>query len=277
MKVVYWWSLSIDESCFFDESCLLMRVVYWWKLSFDERCLLMKVVQWWKLPIDESYNSQRSDILWRFACGDVIYYYVPVVLYRRCHKVSARQQICSSAASIFGQFKHLHGYVAEDGWTWVFIWESICSCGLHITWGFGSSLKIYVAGIFHLKSTKYWQNLFHFMKKCHLYGSISDICISDTKWSTCSSSSSVIPIPEIWKMTNKICNCWAQSRARLCRATSSGRSAASTFHELKDSKCFLLFTSLFQCFKFHVSSKEKDIWLAGHWKRRVLVSITLDS
>ena len=82
MKVVYWWVLSIDESCilmkvvywwklFFDESCLLMRVVYWWKLSFDERCLLMKVVQWWKLPIDESYNSQRSDILWRFACGDV--------------------------------------------------------------------------------------------------------------------------------------------------------------------------------------------------------------
>ena len=219
MKVVNWWSLSIDESCFF-----------LWKLSFDERCLLMKVVQWWKLPINESYNSQRSDILWRFACGDVIYYYVPVVLYRRCHKVSARQQICSSAASIFGQFKHLHGYVAEDGWTWVFIWESICSCGLHITWGFGSSLKIYVAGIFHLKSTKYWQNLFHFMKKCHLYGSISDICISDTKWSTCSSSSSVIPIPEIWKMTNKICNCWAQSRGRLCRATSSvqtGRSAGS--------------------------------------------------
>ena len=112
MKVVYWWVFSIDESCilmkfvywwklFFYDSCLLMRVVYWWKLSFDERCLLMKVVQWWKLPIDESYNSQRSDILWRFACGDVIYYYVPVVLYRRCHKVSARQQICSSAASIF--------------------------------------------------------------------------------------------------------------------------------------------------------------------------------
>ena len=83
MKVVFWWKLSIDESyllmnvvywwkLFFDESCLLMKVAYWWKLSFDECCLLMKVVQCWKLPIDESYNSQRSDILRRFACGDVL-------------------------------------------------------------------------------------------------------------------------------------------------------------------------------------------------------------
>ena len=54
MKVVYWWKLSIDESCLLmkvvdesfhvDESCLLMKVVYWWKLSTDESCLLMKVV-----------------------------------------------------------------------------------------------------------------------------------------------------------------------------------------------------------------------------------------
>ena len=26
---------------------------------------------WWLLSSDESYISQRSDVLWRFACGDV--------------------------------------------------------------------------------------------------------------------------------------------------------------------------------------------------------------
>ena len=69
MKVVY----QSKRKLSFGEICLLMKAVQWWKLSFDESCLLMKVVQWWKLPIDESYNSQRSDILWRFACGDVFY------------------------------------------------------------------------------------------------------------------------------------------------------------------------------------------------------------
>ena len=54
------------------ESCLLMKVVFLWKLSFDGSCLLMKIVYWWKLSIDESFNSQRSDSLWRFACGDVL-------------------------------------------------------------------------------------------------------------------------------------------------------------------------------------------------------------
>ena len=42
----------------------------------------MKVIQWWKLPSDESYlvmkvkivkEVKRSDGLWRFACGDVLY------------------------------------------------------------------------------------------------------------------------------------------------------------------------------------------------------------
>ena len=47
MKVVYWWKLSIDESC------LLMKVVYWWKLSVDERCLSMKVFNWWNLSIGD--------------------------------------------------------------------------------------------------------------------------------------------------------------------------------------------------------------------------------
>ena len=39
-----------------DPSCLLMKAVYWWKFSVAESC-----------P-----NSQRSDSLWRFACGDVL-------------------------------------------------------------------------------------------------------------------------------------------------------------------------------------------------------------
>ena len=70
IKDVYWWVLSIDESC------LLMKVVFWWKLPIDENCLLMKVVYWWKLSSDGScllmkVDSQRSDILWRLACGDV--------------------------------------------------------------------------------------------------------------------------------------------------------------------------------------------------------------
>ena len=26
---------------------------------------------WWLLSREESYISQRSDVLWRFACGDV--------------------------------------------------------------------------------------------------------------------------------------------------------------------------------------------------------------
>ena len=26
---------------------------------------------WWLLSSDESYVSQRGDVLWRFACGDV--------------------------------------------------------------------------------------------------------------------------------------------------------------------------------------------------------------
>ena len=100
MKVVLWWNLSFDESCpvmevvfwwkivkevikdvywwvlSLDESCLLMKVVFWWKLPIDENCLLMKVVYWWKLSSDGScllmkVDSQRSDILWRLACGDV--------------------------------------------------------------------------------------------------------------------------------------------------------------------------------------------------------------
>ena len=113
MKVVYWWVLSIDESCilmkvvywwklFFDESCLLMKVVYWWKLSFDERCLLMKVVQWWKLPIDESYNSQRSDILWRFACGDVPIKMMPNMI--KYLKITWCLLVCSVAARNVWEF-----------------------------------------------------------------------------------------------------------------------------------------------------------------------------
>ena len=30
---------------------------------------------WWLLSSDESYISQRSDVLWRFACGDVCEYW----------------------------------------------------------------------------------------------------------------------------------------------------------------------------------------------------------
>ena len=30
-------------------------------------------LRWWLLSSDESYISQRSDVLWRFACGDVLY------------------------------------------------------------------------------------------------------------------------------------------------------------------------------------------------------------
>ena len=67
MKVVYCWKLFIDESC------LLKKVVYWWKLSMVESCLLRKVVYWWKFSIDESWTSLRSDSLWRFACGDVLF------------------------------------------------------------------------------------------------------------------------------------------------------------------------------------------------------------
>ena len=32
----------------------------------------MKIILWRKLSSDESYNIQRSDDLWRFACGDVL-------------------------------------------------------------------------------------------------------------------------------------------------------------------------------------------------------------
>ena len=42
MKIVYWWKLSIDESC------LLMKVVCWWKVSIDESFQLMKFVYWWQ-------------------------------------------------------------------------------------------------------------------------------------------------------------------------------------------------------------------------------------
>ena len=37
----------------------------------DVGYLVMKFIQLWKLSSDESYNSQISDDLWRFACGNV--------------------------------------------------------------------------------------------------------------------------------------------------------------------------------------------------------------
>ena len=66
---------------FWDESYLVMNVIYWWKLSSDESYLVMKFILWWKLSSDESYavmkvksvkEVKRSDVLWRFACGDVL-------------------------------------------------------------------------------------------------------------------------------------------------------------------------------------------------------------
>ena len=39
---------------------------------------------WWLLSSDESYISQRSDVLWRFACGDVfvsLHFQVKLELY----------------------------------------------------------------------------------------------------------------------------------------------------------------------------------------------------
>ena len=50
------------------------------KLSSDKSYLVMKVILWWKFSSDESYlvmkfkivkEVKRSDVLWRFACGDV--------------------------------------------------------------------------------------------------------------------------------------------------------------------------------------------------------------
>ena len=40
----------------------------------DDGYHVMKVIQSWKLSSDESYNSQRSDDLWRIACGDVFFW-----------------------------------------------------------------------------------------------------------------------------------------------------------------------------------------------------------
>ena len=44
---------------------------WWWWLSSHESYLVMKVILRWMLSSDASHNSQRSDDLWRFACGDV--------------------------------------------------------------------------------------------------------------------------------------------------------------------------------------------------------------
>ena len=64
-----------------DESYLVMKVILSWKLSSDESyhvtcdeiylvmkviILVIKDILLWKL------NIQRSDGLWRFACGDVL-------------------------------------------------------------------------------------------------------------------------------------------------------------------------------------------------------------
>ena len=65
MKVVYWWRLSIDESCF------LMKVVYWWELSIDESYLLMNVVYWWKLSSDGSCLLMKVIIVKEVISCDV--------------------------------------------------------------------------------------------------------------------------------------------------------------------------------------------------------------
>ena len=58
MEVILWWELSCDESY------LLMKFILWWKLASDENKLVMKV------EIVKEVN--RSDGLWRFACGNVL-------------------------------------------------------------------------------------------------------------------------------------------------------------------------------------------------------------
>ena len=75
-----WWVMIPIED-FTDVILItLMKVILWWKLSSGESYLAMKVILWWKLSIDESYlvmkvkivkEVKRSDVLWRFACGDV--------------------------------------------------------------------------------------------------------------------------------------------------------------------------------------------------------------
>ena len=41
------------------------------EISDDDSYRVMKVILWWKLSSDESHDSEKSDDLWRFACGDV--------------------------------------------------------------------------------------------------------------------------------------------------------------------------------------------------------------
>ena len=88
MKVVYWWSLFIDESCFFDESCRLMKVVYWWELSIDESYLLMNVVYWWKLSSDGSCLLMKVIIVKEVISCDVspvaMFYKVMNVFWKVC-------------------------------------------------------------------------------------------------------------------------------------------------------------------------------------------------
>ena len=50
-----------------------MKIIFI-KAKFDDGHLVMKVIQSWKLSKDESYDSQRSDDLWRFAFGDASYW-----------------------------------------------------------------------------------------------------------------------------------------------------------------------------------------------------------
>ena len=48
---------------YFDES--------WWWIDDGDGYNDGERLWWWLLSTDESYISQRSDALWRFACGDV--------------------------------------------------------------------------------------------------------------------------------------------------------------------------------------------------------------
>ena len=49
-------------------------IIFIIQAKFDDGYLVMKVIQSWKLSKDESYDSQRSDDLWRFAFGDASYW-----------------------------------------------------------------------------------------------------------------------------------------------------------------------------------------------------------
>ena len=73
MLLIIWMKVDDDGNDDDDDGDNDSSWWWWWKLMMmngdggndGER------LWWWLLSSDESYISQRSDVLWRFACGDV--------------------------------------------------------------------------------------------------------------------------------------------------------------------------------------------------------------